>query len=52
MTIVALCIGAFLIGWFLPEMVLCLSTRLATVPLMMNFLVGVGLALIAYGLKA
>lgn len=52
MSMLALCIGAFLSGWLLPELVFCLSARTGRIPTAINFLLGISFALIAYGLKA
>lgn len=54
MNMLALCLGAFLSGWVLPELVFVLSPRPGgfTIPALVNFILGLGFSLIAYGLKA
>jgi hypothetical protein len=51
----AIVIGAYLLGWLLPEMVFILSPhadKFGRVPMMQNVVSAFGVALIAFGLSA
>jgi hypothetical protein len=51
MTLLAFCIGAFLFGWLLPELVFLHSARPHGVATTFNVISGVCFTLIAYGIK-
>jgi type II secretory pathway component PulF len=52
MKLAALCLGACMVGFVLPEFLVILSAKQVRSPTPLNFLSALGFALLAYGVAA
>jgi hypothetical protein len=52
MSTTAFCIGAYLAGWLLPELIFLHSERTGRVPIGINIWSAIAFTLLAYGVRA